>query len=338
MLATYIHNWDPVLLDPFGPVKLRWYGLGYLFAFVFGFLMLRWLARKKLWVLPAEKVADFIAYAAFFGVFLGGRLGYIVFYQMQTAQGRADFAEDPLMVFRVWDGGMASHGGILGLVLFTYFYARKQNVSWTGVGDGLCVVAPIGIALVRFANFINGELYGRVAHGVSWAMKFPSALFENGRASAAIRDGAELAPEVYNLAPAEENVTWTQGQLQFEQVQYLIEKSREDPELLQVLGQHLDARHPSQLYEGILEGVVLFAILFTLRVRVPQLAHGVITGLFFVLYAVFRIIVENYRQPDVGQAFILGLTKGQFYSTFMIVGGLCFIGFALKRKQPLSKA
>ena len=326
MLATYIHNWDPVIIDLFGPVKLRWYGLSYLFSFVFGFLLLRWLAKKKLWALPVDKVADFIAYAAFFGVFLGGRLGYVLFYQMQTAQGRSDLADNPFMVFYVWDGGMASHGGILGLVIFTYFYARKHNVSWTGVGDGLCVVAPIGIALVRFANFINGELYGRAAHGVSWAMKFPGALWENGRAREAVEACRPLAPEINDFVGSENEVF-------NQELNYLIEASRDRPELLNTLGNYLDARHPSQLYEGLLEGVVLFTILFTLRVRVPKLANGVITGLFFVLYAGFRIVVENYRQPDAGQAFILGLTKGQFYSTFMIVGGLCFLGYALKRKQ-----
>lgn len=321
VLATYIHNWDPVILDLAGPIKLRWYGLGYLLGFVLGFLLLRWLARKKLWVLPAEKVADFIAYAAFFGVFLGGRLGYILFYQMQTAQGRADLAADPLLVFRVWDGGMASHGGILGLVVFTYFYARKNNVSWTGVGDGLCVVAPIGIGLVRIANFINGELYGRAAHGVAWAMKFPQSLAED-------LDGDQ---EAIQRAMGEfMAVDPGFGGQSYEQ---LYARCRENPELQQAVGAYLHPRHPSQLYEALLEGLVLFAVLFTLRVRFPKLAHGVITGLFFVLYAVFRIIVEAFRQPDIGQADVLGLTKGQFYSTFMLVGGLCFIGYALKRKQ-----
>ncbi len=319
---------DPVIFDVVGPIKLRWYGLGYLLGFVLGFLLLRWLARKKLWVLPAEKVADFIAYSAFFGVFLGGRLGYILFYQLQTASGRSEFADDPLMIFKVWDGGMSSHGGILGLVIFTYFYARNNKVSWTGVGDGLCVVAPIGIALVRLANFINGELYGRVTSGVSWAMKFPGALRENGRAGEAVDACRPLAPEI-------DGFKGTENEVFSQQLTYLIDQSRERPELLNTLGEYVQARHPSQLYESLLEGFVLFAILFTLRVRIPKLANGVITGLFFVLYAVFRIIVENYREPDVGQAAILGLTKGQFYSTFMIVGGLCFLAYSLKRKQPV---
>lgn len=313
---------DPVIFDVVGPIKLRWYGMGYLLGFVAAYLLMRWLARKKLWVLGQDKVADFIAYGAFFGVFLGGRLGYILFYQLFKEGGWTQLMADPAMIIRVWDGGMASHGGILGLVVFTYFYARKLKVSWTGVGDGLCVVAPIGIGLVRLANFINGELYGRVAHGISWAMKFPEALRDNGRAYDVIREGAALDPGVFEYETAGE------------QLQYLIDASRSNPELLQVLGSHLQARHPSQLYEALLEGLVLFVVLFVMRIKFPKLPHGIITGMFFLLYAVFRIIVEGYREPD--SAMIGALTKGQFYSTFMIVIGLAFIVSGWMRKDRLS--
>lgn len=318
MFATYIHNWDPVIFDVAGPVKLRWYGLGYLLAFVFGFYLLRWQAKKKLWVLPEEKVADFIAYAAFFGVFLGGRLGYVLFYLI-PAEGMTPLIEDPLLVFKVWKGGMASHGGILGLMIFTWFYARKHKVSWTGVGDGLCVVAPIGIGLVRFANFINGELYGRVAHGVSWAMKFPSSLTEDWKDQPEMVDKAFAACE--RVDPSISGTSY----------EYLLARARENPELEQTLGGFLKERHPSQLYEALLEGVVLFAILMFLRVRFPKLPYGVLTGVFFLLYAVFRIIVESFREPD--SAMIGVLTKGQFYSTFMVVAGLGFIGFAIWRQK-----
>ncbi len=323
MLATYIQNMDPIIFDVVGPIKLRWYGLGYLLAFVFGFYLLRWQARKNLWVLPESKVADFIAYAAFFGVFMGGRLGYILFYQIpkDNFNGWSELLADPLMVFRVWDGGMASHGGILGLMIFTLIYARKQKVSWTGVGDGLCVVAPIGIGLVRIANFINGELYGRVANGVTWAMKFPSSLhedlkYDSSAINAAYYDCREVAPELGT------------GEVTYDDI---VAQARENPELQETLGSHLLARHPSQLYEAILEGLVLFAVLFFMRVRFPKMAHGVLTGVFFLLYAVFRIIVEGYREPD--SAMIGALTKGQFYSVFMIVAGIGFIGFALWRKK-----
>ena len=326
MLATYIHNMDPVILDLFGPIKLRWYGLGYLLAFVFGFYLLRWQARKKLWVLPEKQVADFIAYAAFFGVFMGGRLGYILFYQIpkDNFAGWSELLADPLMVFRVWDGGMASHGGILGLMIFTFVYARKHKVSWTAVGDGLCVVAPIGIGLVRVANFINGELYGRVATGVNLAMKFPASLHEDWKDEPEKLDQAFAACQ--QVDPSISGKSYD----------YLVTQARDNPQLLETLGSYLKARHPSQLYEALLEGLVLFAVLFFLRVRFPKMAHGILTGVFFLLYAVFRIIVESYREPD--SAMIGAMTKGQFYSTFMIVAGVGFIGFALWKRGKVNGA
>lgn len=320
---------DPVIFDVAGPIKLRWYGLGYLLGFVFAFYLLRWLARKKLWVLPENKVADFIAYAAVFGVFVGGRLGYILFYQIPKDGGWNELVGDPWMVFRVWDGGMASHGGILGLMIFTFVYARVQKVSWTGVGDGLCVVAPIGIGLVRVANFINGELYGRVAHGVSWAMKFPETLRYNGRGAEAVRDCSELAPEMERM-----NFQGTPGEVIGQKLGYLIDKSRHDQQLLSRLGEYMQARHPSQIYEALLEGLLLFVILFVTRVKFPKLPHGILTGMFFLFYALFRIIVENYREPDQGQALVWSLTKGQFYSVFMLAAGVAFIATALARRKP----
>jgi phosphatidylglycerol:prolipoprotein diacylglycerol transferase len=171
------------------------------------------------------------------------------------------------------------------------------------------------------ANFINGELYGRVAGGVSWAMKFPASLYEdlnydNASINEAYYACRQVAPEL------------GAGELSYGAI---VTAARDNSELSKTLGQYLQARHPSQLYEAILEGLVLFAVLFFARVRFPKLANGIITGLFFLLYAVFRIIVESYREPD--SAMIGALTKGQFYSTFMIVAGLGFIGFALWRQS-----
>ena len=321
MLATYIHNMDPVILDVAGPIKLRWYGLGYLLGFVLGYYLLRWQARKNLWVLPEQKVADFIAYAAVFGVFIGGRLGYILFYQIPK-DGWSSLIEDPMVILRVWDGGMSSHGGILGLMIFTLVYAMRQKASWTGVGDGLCVVAPIGIGLVRMTNFINGELYGRVGHGVSWAMKFPSSLHED----------LEGEPEVLNQVFEEcRSIDPAIG----DSYEGLVSRARENPELQQTLGNYLQARHPSQLYEALLEGLVLFLILFFTRVKFPKLPTGILTGMFFLFYAIFRIIVENYREPDQGQALVFSLTKGQFYSVFMIIAGVAFIATAIVRKKKV---
>jgi phosphatidylglycerol:prolipoprotein diacylglycerol transferase len=155
-------------------------------AFLAGYLVYHWLSVRGYSQLPPGQVADFITWAAMFGVLLGGRLGSMIFYSWSA------WLHDPLMIFRLWDGGMSSHGGILGLTLFTWWYARRHHLSWTSIGDNLCVVAPIGLFFGRLANFINGELYGRPAPGVPWAMQFPKEIYDNpalaNRAAALLGD------------------------------------------------------------------------------------------------------------------------------------------------------
>ena len=316
MFATYVHNLDPIALPIYGGLALRWYGLAYLMGFVSGFLLLRNFAQRGLWVLKPEKTADFIAAAALFGVFLGGRLGYILFYHIPKA-GWGSLVQDPLLAFRVWEGGMASHGGILGLVIFTWFYARKHQVTWTGLGDGLCVVAPLGLFFGRAANFINGELYGRVANGVAWAVKFPLSLNEESEAtqSAAWQACIEVEPA---LATAKS-------------LDPLIAAARHNPKLSETLGEYLQPRHPSQIYEGLLEGLTLFAILYLVRVRFPKAPDGLLTGLFFALYAVFRIFGEHFREPDA--AMVGALTKGQFFSFFMFAFAAVFFVHAWRGRK-----
>ncbi|MES2995420.1 MAG: prolipoprotein diacylglyceryl transferase [Verrucomicrobiota bacterium] len=302
MLSIYVHDLDPVALPLFGKLSLKWYGLAYLMGFLAGFVLLRHLARRRLWVLEPGKTADFIAAAAMFGVFLGGRLGYVLMY-MIPEKGLGAVLADPLIIFKVWEGGMASHGGILGLVIFTWFYAKKHKVTWTGLGDGLCVVAPLGLFFGRVANFINGELYGRVAHGVGWAVKFPLSLYEQ---PANVRDVAFAACR--RIDPRLENVG---------SVEQLVAVSRGNPQVLETLAAYIEPRYPSQLIEAGLEGLLLFAILWTVRVTFRKAPDGLLTGLFFLLYAVFRIIGEQFREPD--SAMIGPLTKGQFFSLFMFL-------------------
>lgn len=319
MFATYVHDLNPVALPIYGGLALRWYGLAYLMGFVGGVFLLRNLAQRGLWVLKPEQTGDFIAAAALFGVFLGGRLGYILFYHLPKA-GWAELAKDPLLVLRVWEGGMASHGGILGLVVFTWFYAKKHHVTWTGLGDGLCVVAPLGIFFGRAANFINGELYGRVTEGVAWAVKFPLSLAEEPAEvqSAAWQACTDVEPK---LAGADALDT-------------LITTARENPEVSRTLGNFLPPRHPSQVYEGLLEGALLFAILWVVRTRCPKAPDGLLTGLFFALYALFRMVGEQFREPD---AALVGIfTKGQFFSLFMLLFAAAFLFHAWRgwRNHP----
>jgi phosphatidylglycerol:prolipoprotein diacylglycerol transferase len=235
--------------------------------------------------------------------------------------------EDPLIVFKVWEGGMASHGGIIGLVIFTWFYARKKKVSWRGLGDGLCVVSPLGLFFGRMANFINGELYGRAAQGVSWAMKFPLTLVDSSqpesyRLPEALEAAAAASPrfnKIYSAVPPLGEPAPSDLQL-FDQ---MLAIQKQEPAVSKAIEPFLQPRHPSQLYEAVLEGLALFAILWFVRIRYPKAPAGVLTGLFFLFYAVFRIISEQFREPDAEKFGVL--TRGQFLSLFMIVGGIIFL-------------
>ncbi len=317
-LATYIHDLDPVIVS-LGPLKLRWYGLAYLIGFIAAYYILRWFSGKKLWVLPQDKVGDFITYGAFFGVFLGGRLGHLLFYHTVN-EGPGWLINDPLRLFRVWEGGMASHGGILGLVIFCYVYSRRQKVSWLGMGDGLVVVCPIGLFTGRMANFINGEIYGKVSDGISWAVKFPQTLIDQGlieqtRYAEAAHDAIDAAPSL--IGPENQMPTF----------QALVETSRQNDAVKEAIGQHLEPRHPAQVYEALTEGLLLFIILFTIRILFPKLPAGTLTGLFFILYAAARIFCEQFKISETAD--ILGMTMGSFLSVLMILGGTAFLIYSV---------
>ncbi len=339
-LATYVHDWDPVIWSITDAIKLRWYGLSYVLGFVAGYFILKSLSRRNLWVVKEEKVGDLLTWVAIFGVFLGGRLGYVLFY-MIPEDGIGPILEDPLKIVAVWDGGMASHGGILGIMTVTLIWAIRTKVSWAALGDGFCIVAPLGVFFGRVANFINGELYGRKTSEESWwAVKFPKALYEEAddeKFEAALREAAVVDPQVMGSVFAD---CTSGGQFVRPPLavmdQVVLPTARENPEVLQALGHHIPARHPSQLYEGILEGLVIFVGLYLLRVKVPRLWNGVITGLFFLTYAGFRILVENVREPDHELA-VGGLTKGQFYSLFMIVVGVGFLVYAWKTRRVVGE-
>lgn len=316
---------------------MRWYGLAYLMGFVAGFFLLRYLARRGMWVLKPEKTGDFIAAAALFGVFLGGRIGYMLFYHYPKV-GWSGFSSDPWSFIRVWEGGMASHGGILGLVIFTWFYARKEKVSWTGLGDGLCVVAPLGLLFGRAANFINGELYGRVTSSIPWAIKFPLALrdptateyrsFEDAVSAASQADPRLLSAL---FTPAGQIA----GRSQAEVFDILLATNRDNPQVSEAISPYLQLRHPSQVYEGLLEGALLFAILWTVRLKFPKAPNGLLTGLFFGFYAIFRIIAEGFREPDAAWVVDKVLTQGQFLSLFMLLFAAGFLCYAWKTKDKI---
>src|SRR5262249_19760867 len=304
MLAYYVHDLDPLVLRLWDNVGPRWYGLAYVLAFVCSYLVYRKLARRGYADLPVGKVGDFITGAALFGVIVGGRLGYVFFYKPEMLRA-------PMSILRVWEGGMSSHGGMLGLLAFTFYYAWRHKISWTNLGDNLVVTAPIGLFFGRCANLINGELYGR-ATNVSWAVQFPKELTENI---------AETQRAVVACTKIDPSLTSSDA---------IVAAVRSQPQVKEILRGILTPRHPSQLYEAFCEGIVLFAILWFVltHVRPP---NGVLTGLFFIVYAIFRIVIENFREPD--STLIAGFTRGQFFSFFLIAIGLAFVVVAKVRPR-----
>lgn len=271
-MTHYIHNINPILLQLGGPLAIRWYGLSYLLGFVASILLLRHWSKRGEFEVPEKEVSNFILMLAFFGVFLGGRLGYVLFYSLDT------FLQDPLYVLRVWEGGMASHGGFIGVILFILWYARKNKHSFWNLTDNMAVTTSLGIAFGRLANFINGELWGR-ATDVKWAVTFPQ----------------ELGLHYGQYTPA--------------QIQQLVA----DGQLL--------PRHPSQLYQAAGEGFLVFALMMLLRRTAWGKRAGALSASYLVLYAIARIAMEFFREPD-STIYLGWLTKGQLYSALMIIGAL----------------
>lgn len=167
-MSYYVHNLDPYVVRFFGEVGIRWYGLAYVAGFLLAFLVLRHLAKQGKFEVHPDRVEGFIMGCALFGVLLGGRLGYCLFYGWEYVK------EDPLYPFKLWEGGMASHGGMLGVLLYVFYYARRHRYSFWNLMDNLVSVVPLGLFFGRIANFINGELWGRVT-SVPWAVIFPGA-------------------------------------------------------------------------------------------------------------------------------------------------------------------
>ncbi|AJI96574.1 prolipoprotein diacylglyceryl transferase [Yersinia ruckeri] len=276
-------NIDPIIFS-IGPVSLHWYGLMYLVGFVFAM----WLAVRRAnkpgsgWT---KDEVENLLYAGFVGVFVGGRLGYVLFYNLPM------FLDNPLYLFKVWDGGMSFHGGLVGVICVMLWFAHRTKRHFFQVADFMAPLIPFGLGAGRLGNFINGELWGRVTTDTPWAMLFPASRSEDIALAAA------------------------------------------DPQLQSILFQYgVLPRHPSQLYEMILEGVVLFIIL-NLFIRKPR-PMGSVSGLFLIGYGFFRIVVECFRQPDAQLGLFDGvISMGQILSVPMIVAGIIMMIWAYRRPQ-----
>ncbi|MBD9269676.1 MAG: prolipoprotein diacylglyceryl transferase [Akkermansia sp.] len=328
--SPYIHDLNPVIWQITDSIALRWYGVAYLLGFIAGYFLLSWLSRRKLYPVPQDRLADFVTYVAIFGVLLGGRLGYVLFYHLPN-HGWAHLLEDPFMVLRVWEGGMASHGGMIGVGLYTFYYAWKHRVKWVALLDGLAIVAPVGLFFGRMANFINGELYGRIVPpGSSHGMIFPAELAQDPdlfvRVASRIYEEPGLLDKMHLSGisvPEQMNAAW------------VADRVRDTPAVKEIVAQVMEdhARYPSQLYEAFAEGVVLFAVLWFIRVKFPRAWNGVFCGVFAIVYAIGRIVCEEFREPD--SPFSMGMTRGQFLSVFLIFVGLAFLVYAFKTRKTV---
>ena len=290
-MALPFPNIDPNVFPPtpvfqlgglgLGPFAIRWYALGYIAGIVLGWRYATGLLRNaRLWssrgpATTALQFDDLVLWVTF-GIILGGRLGYICFYMLPLAESRAALAADPMELFAVWHGGMSFHGGLIGSILATVLYARSQKLPILELGDLCLAAAPFGIFLVRLANFINGELWGRVTQA-PWGMVFC------GKFLVKLSGGGCVAG-------------------------YL-------------------PRHPSQLYEAALEGLLMFVILRWTTHRAGWLKKpGAVSGMFLLCYGIFRISLENFRMPDAGfRDLPLGLTMGMLLSAPMVLGGVWLV-------------
>lgn len=244
-------NIDPVAFS-LGPLKVHWYGLMYLIGFVGAWLLANWRAKHYKLNWTTEQISDLIFYAAL-GVVLGGRIGYMLFYN------GAQFMHEPWVLFKIWEGGMSFHGGLLGVLVAVWIFARRFEKTFWEVGDFVAPLVPLGLGAGRIGNFINGELWGRVTD-VPWAMIYP----------------------------------------------------------------HVDnqPRHPSEVYEFGLEGVLLFIIVWWYASK-PR-PTGRVSAVFLITYAFCRLIAECFRQPDAQLGYIAfgWLTMGQILSIPMLLIGL----------------
>ncbi len=316
----YVHNLNPVLIPIYGNIGVRWYGLAYMVGFICSYFLIKWLADKQKMGLTRDMVSDFVTYCAI-GTMAGGRLGYCLFYSPDLfIKFRSDF---PFWgVLAVNEGGMASHGGMIGIVIAAWLFARKYGISTLYLLDLVCICGPIGIFFGRIANFINGELVGRPIHSfVSWAVKFPQDIMAWGAADKdkmlALTDTFQQmggSPDQWKSWVESFSFNHEAKNAIYNFLAKLVEETQHsNPSVLKALEPLLVPRHPSQLYGALLEGLLVFAILF-LMWRTPK-KLGVIAASFGVFYSIARVTDEFYRMPDAHIGLqLFDLSRGQWLS------------------------
>lgn len=286
MTQPFVVQFDPVAFR-LGPLQVHWYGLMYLFGFLLVATLAEYRRRRGRLPVTRDALGDLMFYAMM-GVIVGGRVWYMLFYY---AGGIGWIWRDPLALFKVWDGGMSFHGGLLGVVLTGWWWSRRHRLHPFDTIDFVAPMVPLGLGLGRLGNFINGELWGKPGD-VPWAMIFPGSRDED-------------------LQLAAGNPALTERLQQFGGL----------------------PRHPSQLYELALEGVVMFAVLWLVSLK-PRPRY-LVSGLFALLYGCFRFAVEFVRVPDPQLGYLAWgwLTMGQVQSIPLIVVGLVLL--AMSRRAPV---
>jgi len=261
----FTHNLSPILFD-LGFFSIRWYSLAYIAGIILGW----WFGKKIIFQKfqkthneISEKFDDLIAYLIF-AIIIGGRAGYVIFYNFEF------YFFNPIDILKIWEGGMSFHGALIGIIAATYFFSKKKNLSPLLLLDVIACVAPIGIFFGRIANFINGELVGKIT-SVSWSVIFPSV--------------------------------------------------------------DMNPRHPSQIYEAIFEGLILFIIL-NIIINKKNYLTGTCSYLFLIFYGIFRIFSELFREPDIQIGYIFNfITMGMILSLFMILSGIVLYKFTKKNES-----
>ena len=264
-----IHNFDPVLVD-LGFLQIRWYSIAYIGGVIFGWLYANKIIQEsdqnknESLAITKKKFEDLIFYLIL-GIILGGRLGYVIIYNLNY------YNQHLLEIFKLWNGGMSFHGGLLGIIIATFIFAKYNKNYFFKLTDIICCAAPIGLFLGRIANFINGELYGKVST-LPWAVIFPN----------------------------------TEG----------------------------TARHPSQIYEAFLEGLILFILINFFAIKKELLLKpGYTSGLFLVFYSILRIISEKFREPDEHLGYFINfISMGTLLSIITFFAG-CIIIFTIKKNE-----
>ena len=265
-----VHNFSPIMID-LGLFQIRWYSMAYILGIVLGWIYAKNIIKKiqkndyNFSSIKVSQFDDIIIYLVL-GIILGGRLGYVVFYNFEY------YSQNILEIFKLWQGGMSFHGGLLGIIIATLIFVKNKNANFFKFSDIIACVAPIGLFLGRISNFINGELFGK-ASSLPWAVIFPS--------------GGNIA------------------------------------------------RHPSQIYEAILEGIVLFILINLIALKKQLiLKTGYISGLFLIFYSIARIIGENFREPDIHIGYFFNyFSMGTILSAITFLAGWLIIFFIKNNEQ-----